>query len=191
MPVEFDWPSDERYARFVTEHAQTLARLALLLTGNRFDAEDVVQDAVIAVAARWAKLRRETALAYLRTAVTNRALDLVRRRKWTVSRELVIDEGVAESGYLKFESDIELARMLQELPERQRAVLVLRFCLQLDDTTVGRMLGCTAATVRSQASRGLARLRTQLVPAPARPAASTGSSSGSSGGGIGGPEAAA
>jgi RNA polymerase sigma-70 factor (sigma-E family) len=155
--IGFEWP-DEEYTSLLAEHGERLARLAFLLTGNRADAEDAVQDAVISVARNWQAMSKQSPVGYLRTAVTRRAIDIVRKRRHLPLDEL-LDLGRPDAGYLRLEGDIEFTRLLQELPEKQRAVLVLRYHQQLDDREIARVLGCTQATVRSQASRGLAKLR--------------------------------
>jgi DNA-directed RNA polymerase specialized sigma24 family protein len=90
------------------------------------------------------------------------------------------EEGFAEDpGFVRLEADAEFVRMLSALPDRQRAVLVLRYYADLDDAAVAKTLGCTVQTVRSQASRALAKLRARLVSAdggadaPAAASAST------------------
>lgn len=162
MGAGFEWP-DEEYTSLLAEHGERLARLAYLLTGNRADAEDAVQDAVISVARNWRAMSKQSPAGYLRTAVTRRAIDIVRKRRHLPLDEL-LELGRADAGYLRLEDDLEFARLLQELPERQRAVLVLRYHQQLDDREIARVLGCTQATVRSQASRGLAKLRESVGP---------------------------
>lgn len=165
MPVSFRWPDDPGYEAFVRANGETLLRLAVLLTGNRDDAQDVLQDAVIAVAGRWPRVRADTALAYMRTAVSRKAIDLRRRQR---SAGVEPEEGFAEDpGFVRLEADAEFVRLLGALPDRQRAVLVLRYYADLDDTAAAKTLGCTVQTVRSQASRALAKLRAQLVGADA------------------------
>lgn len=156
------WPGDSEYERLLREHGPALARFAFLLTGNRFDAEDIVQDAIISVASRWRGLAKTAPFGYLRQAVARKAIDLARRRR--PSGELDPDIAIEDAGYLRLEQDIEFVRMLRTLPERQRAVLVLRYQQSLDDATIGRILGCTSSTVRSQAARAFVKLREQLAP---------------------------
>ncbi|WP_162940041.1 RNA polymerase sigma factor [Gryllotalpicola protaetiae] len=162
MGAGFEWP-DEEYTSLLAEHGERLTRLAYLLTGNRADAEDAVQDAVISVARNWRAMSKQSPVGYLRTAVTRRAIDIVRKRRHLPLDEL-LDLGRPDAGFLRLEDDLEFTRLLQELPEKQRAVLVLRYHQQLDDREIAHVLGCTQATVRSQASRGLAKLRERTDP---------------------------
>jgi RNA polymerase sigma factor (sigma-70 family) len=164
MPIGFRWPDDPGYEAFVRAHGETLLRLAALLTGNRDDAQ-------------WSRVRGDTALAYMRTAVSRKAIDLRRRQR---SAGVEPEEGFAEDpGFVRLEADAEFVGMLSALPDRQRAVLVLRYYADLDDAAVAKTLGCTVQTVRSQASRALAKLRARLVSAdggadaPAAASAST------------------
>ena len=62
-----------------------------------------------------------------------------------------------------------LLRALAGLPPRQRTVLVLRYYNDLSEAEIAGVLGCSVGTVKSQASRGLARLREVAVPMPSRP----------------------
>ena len=69
------------------------------------------------------------------------------------------------------ETRAELLQALGQLPARQRAVLVLRYFNDLTEAQVAEVLGCPAGTVKSSASRGLARLREALGPVPLQPGA--------------------
>lgn len=151
------WSADERYEALVREHGDALLRLAVLITGNAHDGEDAVQDALIQVAAKWRETAEQSQLAYLKRAVANRAIDVTRRRRDILTD--AVPESAVEPDFLAFDEDRAFFRMLQHLPQRQRAVLVLRFYANLDDRAIGRALGCTASTVRSQAHHAMRRLR--------------------------------
>lgn len=158
LPVA-GWEDGDDFASFVRSSGPRMVRLATLLTGNRHDAEDVVQEAFIALGRRWAKVRPETANAYARTTVTRKALDhLARRRDLPVGD--VPERLVDDDGLLHYERDRAFFARLVTVPARQRAVLVLRYHGGLDDHEIARVLQCTTSTVRSQAARGLALLRT-------------------------------
>lgn len=152
------WGGDERYTRLIREHGRSLLHLAILLTGDRDDAEDVVQDAVIAVAAKW-PLPQTTA--YLRKAVANRAIDLLRSRRPTTDD--VPDLPMVEHGFFRHEDDEQFFARVAGLPERQRAAIVLRYWADLDDRAIARILDCSPATVRSHVMRGLDRLRASAL----------------------------
>ena len=129
-----------------------LLRLAFLLTGARDQAEDIVQTAFAAAQPRWDEL--SDPLAYLRRVVVNRARDLHRRRyrrrprlEPAVTHLPEIDETWAE---------------LRRLPDRQRAVVVLRFYADLPLTDIARLLDRPEGTVRSDLHRALDQLRRTL-----------------------------
>jgi len=152
------WQGDARFLRVVDEHSSALFHLALLLTGNRADAEDVVQDSLMAVADRWSTVRKPSSFAYLKRVVANRSMDVLRARRTIPVAELP-DRAVTGDSFLRFEEDQRFFALVNTLPEGQKNTLVLRFFADLDDRAIGRILGCSAQTVRSQASRGLEKLR--------------------------------
>lgn len=154
------WSADERFDELVAEHGQKLLRLAIMLTGNRHDAEDVVQDALIAVAERWDAASPKSGYAYLKKAVSNRAIDVMRKRH-DILTDTLPEHSIDDPRFLRMDEDRAFFERLTVLPVRQRAVLILRFYADLDDREAGRILGCSAATIRSQAHRALATLRAQ------------------------------
>lgn len=154
------WRADERYEFFVRQHGAELLRFAAMLTGNRADAEDVVQEALISVAGTWPRVRLKTAKAYARTTIARKVIDRARRED-AASRGSPPDRASSDRALLKFEEDQNFFGMLDALPAKQRAVLVLRYYADLDDATIAEILRCSASTVRSQAHRGLNKLRTR------------------------------
>lgn len=155
------WSADARYTDLVRRRGGELVRLAVMLTGNRLDDEDAVQDAFIAVAHSWPSrvFRSEgSAYAYLRTAVARKAIDCVRRRRPLGEMP---DLPIEDHDLLRFEEDRAFFARLQQLPEQQRTVLVLRYYLDLDDRRIADLLDITRATVRSNAMRGLDKLRAE------------------------------
>lgn len=154
-----EWAGDARYAALVERHGSSLLHLAILLTGNVHDAEDVLQDVLIAVAAKW-PMPRSTA--YLRRAVSNRAIDVIRKRH-DIPTETLPESGALDSGFFHAESDDQFFRLVRALPDRQREVMVLRYHADLADRDIAQVLGISQETVRSQAHRGLAKLRLQLA----------------------------
>lgn len=147
-----------------TEQAGLL-RLAVLLTGSKSEAEEVVQDAFLAVSGRLDELDKPGA--YLRTSVVNRCRSLLRRRQTAENHRAAVE---TQYGRWNGADDLELPPQLGELAqalgvlnERQRAVIVLRYFLDLPDTDIAEMLDVAPATVRTIARRSLGRLRDHLT----------------------------
>ena len=143
-----------------------MLRLATGLVDSKGAAEDVVQDAFVALYRRWSSLRDvAAAVGYLRTSVVNGSRSALRRRM-TARRHLhsVAEppaEGADASSVLAAEHQI-VVRALAGLGDRQREVLVLRYLSGLRDAEIAEATGLTEAGVRSAASRGLAALRVSL-----------------------------
>jgi RNA polymerase sigma factor (sigma-70 family) len=149
------WRADARYTRLVEEHGTRLLHLAIMLTGNRHDAEDVVQDVLISVASAWPV---SSPVAYLKRAVTNRSIDVMRKRR-DVLTDAPPERAVEDLGFLRHEEHRRFFAMVRDLPPRQRETIVLRYYADLDDQAIAKILGCSIQTVRSQAHHALTKLR--------------------------------
>ena len=154
------------FDRFVADSANGLVRTAYLIVFDLHEAEDLVQETLFKVAKRWPKVSRmDHPAAYARRILVNLAL----KEKPTRSRRRA-ELGEALPGDLPghdvaFEANDELHAALMALPPRQRAVLVLRYFLDLPESEGATALECALGTVKSTASRGLARLERTLRPA--------------------------
>jgi RNA polymerase sigma-70 factor (sigma-E family) len=152
------------FDEFVNAHTDGLLRAAYLIVFDLPEAEDLVQETLIKVAKRWPKVRRmDHPVAYARRILINAALDggakRSRRRAELASNEL--PEPVAAP----IERYDDLHEALAALPPRQRAVIVLRYFLDLPEAEVAAALQCSLGNVKSTTSRGLARLERTLHPA--------------------------
>ena len=159
-----DATAEAAFREFVTASGSRLLRAAYLLTGDRGHAEDLVQVALERTAYRWSGLEGSPE-AFARTVLVRAAADRWRRRR-ARPQEVFDDDyepGVSD-GMDQMLLRRELVIALQLLPARQRAVLVLRYFLDLSEAETARELHIRVGTVKSAASRGLDRLRT-LVPA--------------------------
>ncbi|MEA5365461.1 sigma-70 family RNA polymerase sigma factor [Amycolatopsis sp., V23-08] len=119
-------------------HRPGLVRLAVLLLGDRGLAEDVVQDAFVALFKRWPLDDPAGAGGYLRVSVVNGAR----------SAEALLDE-----------EHREVIAAVRQLPRRQRDVLVLRYWSGLSEAEIADTLGVSRSTVKTCASRALAKLK--------------------------------
>jgi RNA polymerase sigma-70 factor (sigma-E family) len=160
------------FEQFVAESSDPLLRTAYLIVWDLSEAEDLVQECLLTVARRWPRVRRmQHPRAYARRVLVNLALD-GRRRRARRRQELEAppsawarrsDEDGAIAGV---EARRDLVDALATLPPRQRAVLVLRYFEDLTEAQVASVLGCSVGTVKSTASRGLARLQASMAPEP-------------------------
>ena len=153
------------FERFVAEGAEGLLRTVYLIVGDLQEAEDLVQETLFKVARRWPRVSRmDHPAAYARRILVNLALRGGRkrsRRRAELSERRLGDPAAPTAS---FESHGELHAALAALPPRQRAVLVLRYFLDLPEAEVAAALQCSLGTVKSTASRGLARLEQTLRP---------------------------
>lgn len=157
---------DTRFREFARDRTLALRRTAYLLCLDWHLAEDLVQTALLKLYRAWPRLKDSESIDhYARRVLTRCWLD-ERRRPWRrrERRDGVVPEPAgdeldpatvtATDGLSE-----QLLRALAEIGPRQRAVVVLRFCLDLSITEVAGVLGCSPGTVKSQATRGLDALR--------------------------------
>ena len=156
---------DDDFRAFVELQWAPLVRTAYLLTGDRGHAEDLVQAALEKTHRKWGRVSRMAApVAYVRRTMVNTAVSWRRRRR--VSEvPLLAGDGPAADPYGPVDQRQQVIAALRTLPPRMRAVLVLRYFADLGEVEVAETLGCSVGTVKSQASRGLERLRARMGPA--------------------------
>jgi RNA polymerase sigma-70 factor (sigma-E family) len=151
----------EEFREFMHGRWPGMVRLAYGLTGDQGHAEDVVQAAFARAYASWPRVRRSgNPEAYVRQIVINENRNRFRKRR--VPERLtdqLPERGVADDTGRQDER-LALIAALQRLGPRQRAVVVLRYWVGLTETEAAVTLGCSVGTVKSQASRALAALRT-------------------------------
>jgi len=157
------------YEEFVDSRLPALLRYALMLTGDRSTAEDLVQETMVRLQLNWRRVARtDTPDGYVRRMLTNQFIDL-RRGSW-LRRVLLRPEpdssfpAAHDHAQESAERD-QMWELLGTLPRRQRAALVLRYYEDLPDADIAEVLGCAVGTVRSSISRALSTLRTTLVEA--------------------------
>ncbi len=145
---------------FEAEHPRLL-RALYLLSGNAQEAEEIMQDAFVAVWERWDRVGpMESPAGYLYRTAMNRFRSRARRAV-RAAREVAGATAPGDAFAAADERDA-LARALSRLPERQRAAIVLVELLGYDSDEAGGILGVKAVTVRSLASQARSTLRTAL-----------------------------
>jgi RNA polymerase sigma-70 factor (sigma-E family) len=158
--------TDERFTTFVRTQTEALLKTAYLLTRNGADAEELVQDTLVWLYARWPQVEAaDRQFAYVRKAVVNRFLAGQRKAAATeVSLETIgaadrIRQPTDRDATADADERIRIWHELGALSERQRAAIVLRFFHDVPDDEVAAVLDCRVGTVRSLISRALIVLR--------------------------------
>lgn len=149
----------ESFDSYVSAQGAALLRFAHVLTGDHHLAEDLVQEALVKAHRRWSRIDRPGA--YVKKAVLRQYLSWRRlRSSGERPADLALDGTPGPGDVAEQVADRHALRaLLATLPRQQRAVLVLRFFEDLDDVTIAELVGCSPATVRAHASKGLSRLR--------------------------------
>jgi len=148
---------EEAYREYVTARMESLRRMAYLLCRDWHTADDLVSVTLSKLYRHWNRVSRYEHLdAYTRRILTRAWLDERRRMRRESVTDAVPERAAPESG----SSDpTDVSQLLQQLPPRRRAVLVLRFYCDLSVEETAEILGCTEGTVKSQTARGLDALR--------------------------------
>jgi RNA polymerase sigma-70 factor (sigma-E family) len=157
------------FEEFAATRMPGVLRLAAVLTGDPADAEDLAQEVLTRAYSRWGRIGGlDRPDLYVRKMLLNEYLSWRRRS----ARPVPVDTGTFEPAsaaadhaqqYIEREA---LLAELGKLSRRQRAVLVLRYYEDRGDAEIAELLGCSAGTVRSHASRALATLRVDIAHGP-------------------------
>ena len=148
---------DAEFTVFVEESTPRLVRVAVGLTGSAEAARELVQASLVKTYTAWPRIRRGEAYAYTRRIMANEKVDAWRATRKEFVSDAVPDRPTAPT--TRTEDHDHLLRLLGTLPQRQRAVVVLRYYDDLSEAQVAEVLGISVGAVKSAASRGLASLR--------------------------------
>lgn len=153
---------DAEFSEYMAARQPSLLRTAYLLTGDRHTAEDLVQTALAKLYLSWDKVLRHDSLdGYVRRILVNEHNSLWRRpwkKRETTTSELPEEAAEPAPG----SHDADLWALVQTLPRKQRAAVVLRYYEELSEAETAAVLGVSVGTVKSQTSRALDTLRTRV-----------------------------
>lgn len=161
-------PDEAGFRDWAVRRMPNLRRTAYLLCGDWSAADDLVQDTLVTVYARWHRIvRRGAPDAYAQRVLMSRFVD-ARRRPWRREQAWAevpdrADPSAARALDASESADAVLADALRAVPAEQRAVLVLRHIEDLPLDEVARVLDLPVGTVKSRAARGTQRLRAELA----------------------------
>ena len=156
-----DEQAREDFRSYVAARSAALMRTAYMLSGNRADAEDLLQTALAKTYLAWDRIREREALdGYVRRVMVNTQTSWWRRRKVAEHPTDVLPERSAGRDATA-DADLHdaLWTALAGLPTRQRAMVVLRYYEDLSEAETAEVMGVSVGTVKSATSRALAKLR--------------------------------
>jgi RNA polymerase sigma-70 factor (sigma-E family) len=145
----------EGFTAWAAARRSALVRSAFLLTGDAGRAEDLVQQALMKVAARWERLVDGNPDAYARTIIYRDHVSWWRRRR----EQTALPELEVVATTVDVDQSLVMEQALARLTHKQRAVLVLRFYEDLSEAETATTLGVSSGTVKSQTSAALQKLR--------------------------------
>ena len=155
-----DRGAEAEFSEFMHSHWLQLVRLGYVLTGDKGLAEDLAQTGLARAYSSWPQIRRAgDPDAYVRRVMVNANRSWFRKRRVAEQLTGIIPEPAPADATRRSDDRVTLMAALLSLPLGQRSVVVLRFWLDMTETQVAEMLGCSVGNVKSQASRALAKLR--------------------------------
>ncbi|WP_103563472.1 SigE family RNA polymerase sigma factor [Actinomadura rubteroloni] len=159
------WDADQAVTALYSANYRALVRLAAMLVRDLGTAEEVVQDAFVAMHGGWRRLRDpDKALSYLRQSVVNRSRSVLRHRAVVekYAPKGLPDAPSAEAGAIGELERSAVVDALHRLPARQREALVLRYYADLSEAEIAQSMGISRGAVKSHTARGMAAMRNVL-----------------------------
>lgn len=156
---------ENAYREYVTARMETMRRTAYLLCRDWHTADDLVSITISKLYRHWPRVGTTPGIdAYVRKALLRTWLD-EKRRPWR--REQSVEElpELPTTAEFAVVSRAQLLDLLDGLPPRRRAAVVLRLYCDLSVEETAEILGCSVGTVKSQTARGLDTLRTNAAKA--------------------------
>jgi RNA polymerase sigma-70 factor (sigma-E family) len=155
---------DTEFSEFAAASFHRLRRAAFLLTGNAQQAEDAAQAALVKTYAAWRRVSGQDPYAYTRRVLVNHLKDHWRRPVREDAHEVLPEQPAPQDLAGDVTDQQWLIAALAALPDRERAVVVLRHYFDLSIKEVAAELGVATGTVKSLNSRALTKLRVTLDP---------------------------
>ena len=159
------WNAELAVMELYSLQYKSLVRLAAMLVRDTSTAEEVVQDAFIAMHDGWHRLKdAEKALAYLRQAVVNKSRSVLRHRMVVEKNapKPAPDMPSAEHGAMALLERSAVIAALRDLPERQREAIVLRYYADLSEADIATAMRISRGAVKSHTARAMASLKAAL-----------------------------
>lgn len=159
---------EDEFRTFALAQRGILRRYAYMLSGDWHEADDIVQKSLTKLYPNWHRIEPGGTAAYARKIVTNTYLSGL-RRAWARrerTTEALPEPEVHGTPQETIDTRMEVLGALEELPARQRATIVLRYCEQLTVEETAAAMRCSTGTVKSQSAKAIQTLRKILHNKP-------------------------
>ncbi|MGI5133864.1 SigE family RNA polymerase sigma factor [Streptomyces sp. CA-106110] len=156
---------DVEFHDFVSSRWSAVFHFARLLTGgDRYRAEDLMQEAFVKLWFAWPRVGQQAPEPYIRKVLARAAMRSARRRWWAERpADLLPERADTADETTRVDERARLEAALALLPARQRTAVVLRYYQDLSESQVAEAMGCPLGTARSLVTRGVARLRQAMA----------------------------
>ena len=162
------------FTEFVEARSPQLFRTAYLMVGDHQLAQDLLQESLVKTYVAWPRLRDVANVeAYTRRVVVTTSISWRRRRSFHERPVDPLPEPVVADLTDSVAGRLDLWPLVQALPPRQRAAVVLRYCEDLSEVQTAELMGCSVGAVKKNASVGLAKLRDRMGGRLTMPATTT------------------
>lgn len=156
-------PDLEAFSEFASARSGSLFRTAYLVIGDYQLAQDLVQESLVKTYMAWPRLRDVTnAEAYTRRVIVTTCISWRRRRSFGERPTNHVPEGSGTDPTTLLPEQGELWTAVRQLPPRQRAAVVLRFCEDLSLTQTAELMGCSVGSVKRHTFIALDKLRAEM-----------------------------
>src|SRR4051794_29090165 len=151
------------FHEFVAARSASLFRTALLVVGDHQLAQDLLQESLVKTYVAWPRLRAvANAEAYTRRVIVTTAISWRRRRSFHERPVEMLPEISVGDPADAVVGGADLWPLVQALPPKQRAAVVLRYCEDLSEAQTAELMGCSVGSVKKNASVGVAKLRHRM-----------------------------
>jgi RNA polymerase sigma-70 factor (sigma-E family) len=160
-----DVDRDREVEALFNKHYMPMCRLAFVILGDSYLAEETVMDSLLKTFSGWRRIRDpERAEFYLKRAVVNQCRSKIRRKMVEKRASALMDRSGAISTWDPEHSETRRVvwEAVRKLPERQRACVVLRYYEDLPENEIAEVLDCSVGTVKSQLFKARQKLESFL-----------------------------
>ena len=148
------------FGEYVRSRGSTLLRAAQMMTGNRADAEDLVQATLVKAFQSWNRITDQAALDnYVRRVMVNTHISGWRRRHVDEYPTDELPDSPADDVTGQRDLHDVVQRAVDRLPRQMRAAVMLRYYDDMTEPEVAAALGVSVGTVKSTVARAVAKLR--------------------------------